>query len=448
MVTKVKKILAAFACGTLAQQGYAVGLLDDSKASISSRTLYYDGDQRSTGGVDQRQTLTGLRLDFQSGYTQGAVGLGVDLQALAGFNLSGGSSPHDASTVNTVSPVKTDGSPVDNWSRIGGNARFKYSKTEVKAGNALAFNLPVLISNDGRLLPANFQGAAVTSNEFDNITLTGGFLNRAIGRASSNWAGIAGGGSKGSDGFTFAGGDWNVRKNLKLQYYHAQLEDYYNQNFFGLIHSLDIGVGRSLTTDLRYFKSDSDGKNGTDSRYAMRTGYNENGKIDNKTWSLAFTYKDGGHALTLGHQQVSDKSGFATVNSSNVVDGRGRPEGEGGVQSLYLYTDVMVNSFIRAGENSTFGIYSYDFAALGVPGLKAGWTYVSGKDIRGTGNTTTGRYSEWESDYRLDYVVQSGTLKGLGFTLRKGIFRTELPASTLKDQDQVRLFVNYTYALW
>lgn len=146
VVTKVKKILAAFACGTLAQQGYAVGFLDDSKASISSRTLYYDGDQRSTGGVDQRQTLTGLRLDFQSGYTQGAVGLGLDLQALAGFNLNGGSSPHDVSTVNTVSPVKTDGSPVDNWSRIGGNARFKYSKTEVKAGNALAFNLPVLIS--------------------------------------------------------------------------------------------------------------------------------------------------------------------------------------------------------------------------------------------------------------------------------------------------------------
>jgi hypothetical protein len=108
----------------------------------------------------------------------------------------------------------------------------------------------------------------------------------------------------------------------------------------------------------------------------------------------------------------------------------------------------MVNSFTRAGENSTFGLYSYDFAALGVPGLKAGWTYVSGKDIRGTGNTTTGRYNEWESDYRLDYVLQSGTFKGLGFTLRKGVFRTGLPDSTLKDQDQVRFFVNYTYALW
>ncbi|MNP38363.1 Porin D precursor [compost metagenome] len=131
-----------------------------------------------------------------------------------------------------------------------------------------------------------------------------------------------------------------------------------------------------------------------------------------------------------------------------MVDGRGRPEGEGGVQSLYLYTDVMMNSFTRAGENSTFGLYSYDFAALGVPGLKAGWTYVSGKDIRGTGNTTTGRYNEWESDYRLDYVLQSGTFKGLGFTLRKGVFRTGLPDSTLKDQDQVRFFVNYTYALW
>lgn len=142
-MTKVKRILAALACGTLAQQGYAVGFLDDSKASISSRTLYYDGDQRSTGGADQRQTLTGLRLDFQSGYTEGVVGLGLDLQALAGFTLSGGTSPHNASTVNTVSPVTTDGSPVDNWSRIGGNARFKYSKTELKAGNALTFNLPV-----------------------------------------------------------------------------------------------------------------------------------------------------------------------------------------------------------------------------------------------------------------------------------------------------------------
>jgi hypothetical protein len=57
-----------------------------------------------------------------------------------------------------------------------------------------------------------------------------------------------------------------------LQAYHSELQDYYKQNFFGLIHVLPIADGQSFKTDLRYFDSSSDGKNGT-------TGYlfNNNG---------------------------------------------------------------------------------------------------------------------------------------------------------------------------
>lgn len=445
----IKSTLAlAVALGVMVQKANAAGLIEDSKASIGSRTLYYENDQRGPNGIDQRQTVTGLRFDFLSGYTQGVVGFGGDVQGLVGLNLGGGISPHSATTSNTISPIESDGSPVNEWSRLGGNGKIRVSKTELKVGNALALNLPILVSNDSRLLPASYQGAVVTSKEIDDFTFTAGNLNREIGRASSNWAGISAGGRKGSNGFRFGGIDWKVNKDLTLQYYYADLEDYYRQNFLGLGHVYQITPNQSFKTDLRYFNSKSDGKNGSDTNYAYRNGFNDGntGEVDNNTWSAAFTYTWGGHALMMGHQRVSDSGGMAYVNSGNVVDGGGRPEGEGGA-SIYLNTDMMINSFTRAGENSTFGVYNYDFAGLGAPGLKAGLTYISGRDIRGSGGTTIDRYSEWERDVRLDYVVQSGALKGLSFSLRRANFRTQLPTATLQDQDQTRFYVNYTYAL-
>ncbi|MFF7706487.1 OprD family outer membrane porin [Pseudomonas sp. NPDC007930] len=434
----------AVAMGVLAQQASAAGFIEDSKASISSRTLYFDGDNRQ-GGADQRQTVTGLKFDFLSGYTQGTVGFGLDVQGVLGVNLGGGIDNHSTTTSNTVSPVKTDGTPVDNWGRVGANAKVKFSKTELKVGNALAPNLPVLVSNDGRLLPAAYQGGIATSKDLDNVTFTAGRLTREIGRASSNWAGLAANGTRGSNGFNFAGADWKVTKDLTLQYYFANLEDYYNQNFFGLTHVFQIAPDQSFKTDLRYFHNSSDGANGSDARYAYTNGYSDGGEVDNNTWSAAFTYALGGHSLTLGHQRVSDDGGMAAVNNGSVRDGRGRPEGEGG-SSYYLFTDIMVNSFTRAGENSTFAIYSYDFAKLGVPGLKATWTYVNGRDA--IYNAARDRANEWESDYRIDYTLQSGPLKGLGFSAREGVYRTGLPAGTQNNVNQARFYVNYTYALW
>lgn len=431
------------------QHAWSSGFQEDSKASITSRSLYFEGDQRGPNGVDQRQSVTGLKFDFSSGYTPGLIGFGLDAQGLLGVNLGGGISPHGPSTSNTISPVDSEGSAVDNWSRLGANARIKLSKTELKAGNALAPNLPILVANDARLLPQSFQGAMVTSKEFGDVTFSAGQLNRAIGRASSNWGGISAGGRKGSDAFRFAGADWKPRKDLMLQYYYAQLQDYYGQAFLGLVHDYQIAPDQSFKTDLRYFNSHSDGANGSNSDYQYKNGYNAGGQgeVDNTTWSAAFTYSLGGHSLTLGHQRVSDDGGMPYVTNGNLVDGRGRPEGEGGA-SVYLYTDLMVNNFTRAGENSSFGIYRYDFAGLGVPGLKGQWTYVKGQDVRGIGNSTTGRYSEWESDYRLDYTLQSGSLKGLSFSLRRGNYRTQLPTTTAQDQDQTRFYINYTYALW
>ncbi|MFK3723998.1 OprD family outer membrane porin [Pseudomonas monteilii] len=423
------------------------GVLDDGKASISSRTLYFENDAREQD-TDQRQTVTGLKADFVSGYTPGVVGLGFDLQAVAGFNLGGGIDNPNASTVNTVSPVDTDGTPVKNWSSLRGNVKATLSRSEVKAGNALAPNLPILVANDGRLLPASYQGITVSSKDLSNATWVAGRLNREIGRASSNWGSIGmSGGSKGANGFTFAGVDYTLAPNLTVQYYYSQLDDYYRQNFGGLMHAYKISPDQSIKIDLRYFSSSSVGKNGEPGyRFNNNNGYaTDVGEVKNHTWSAAFTYAVGGNSFLLGHQRVSDEGGMASINNGSLRDGRGRPEGEGGA-TYYLYTDSMLNAFVRAGENTTFGQYAYAFAGMGIPGLKASVSYLHGTDIRDAQGASS-RYSEWERDMRVDYVIQSGPAKGLAFTLRRGSFRTEVPDSQGGyDFDQTRFLINYTYS--
>jgi hypothetical protein len=430
----------AVALGVLAQQAGAAGFIEDSKLSLSSRTMYFDQNVREGHAdkprLDQRESGQGFKLDYISGFTEGTVGFGVDAQALWGIHLDGGRGYH----ANGFLPSDTDGSSVSQWGRFGANAKARFSKTEAHFGSALAPNLPILVSNDGRLLPQTFEGGTITSKEIDNLTINAGQLTHAMGRASSNRTGLAvAGGLQESNKFRYGGLDYKLTKDLTLQYYYSNLEDYYKQHFLGLTHVFQIDQDQSFKTDLRYFDSSKDGKNGqTGYFFNNNNGYAKNlNEVDNKTWSAMFTYTLGGHALMLGHQQVSDDGGFVWLNQGSLAN-----EGATGA-SFYLFTDSMINQFAKAGENTTFGQYSYDFARLGVPGLKASVSYLRGED--GRNKSGNGTFSEWERDARIDYVLQEGTLKGLGFSLRQGVYRG-VGESSGRDTDQTRFIVNYTYS--
>ncbi|MGI4839799.1 MAG: OprD family outer membrane porin [Janthinobacterium lividum] len=439
----------AIAVGALAQQASAAGFLEDSHASVSSRTFFFQNDNREAlpgSGADQRELATILRADFISGYTQGTVGFGLDLVGFQAFYL-GGDNKHTAN--NNFFPGKA-GDADDAFSGAAGNAKIKISKTEIKLGNALAPNLPILVANDGRVAPQLFQGGMITSKDIDSLTLTAGQLEQQRGRASSNYTGMSVNGSatnnRDSNKFLFAGGDWKATKDLTLQYYYANLEDYYKQNFLGLLHVLPLGQDQSFKTDLRFFNTTSDGKNKDhDVGYQFRGngGYYGDGEIDSKVGIAMFTYTLGGHSLMLGHQRISDSGGFVYMNSGSMTEGTGATTGNGGV-SFYSFTDSLISGFNKAGENTTFGQYSYDFARLGVPGLKASAAYLSGKDARPQASGT-GDGSEHETDLRVDYVVQSGLLKGFGTTLRQGIYNSNEKAGTSQKQNQTRLIFNYTY---
>ncbi|WP_019438179.1 MULTISPECIES: OprD family porin [Pseudomonas] len=429
--------IALAACGSVIGLSAQAAVISDSHANLSMRNFYFNSDNRE-GTAEPSKTeewAQGFLLDLRSGYTEGVVGFGVDATAMLGLTLDSGRGRHQGGSM-----IPSDGDrAADRWSSAGVTAKMKMSQTELRVGQLMP-KLPILVASDGRLLPQTFQGVQLQSKDIENLTLIGGALNRARGRASTDLTGMGvSGGTQESDRFNFAGADYRVTDSLLVQYYAGQLEDYYLQQFTGLNHRLVLTDDSSLTTDLRYFRTRSDGANGSSSGRSQGYtvgGFTEggDGEIDNDLWSAAFTYRLRGHSLTLGYQSVSDDSNFVQINQGSIDKGAGG-------SSLYLWTDKMLLSFTRAGERTGFAQYGYDFTANGIPGLKASVMYLKGDHIQTAGGA---EQSEWERDFSLDYVIQGGTFKGLGVTWRNGKSHSEVARSG----DQNRLIINYTLPLF
>ncbi|MBB3104787.1 OprD family porin [Azomonas macrocytogenes] len=439
-------LVAAFGMGI--QSASAAGFFEDSKATLSLRNLYFNQDNRS-GSADPSKLEEwgqGFNLNYTSGYTEGPVGFGIDALGLWGIRLDSGKGTHynpsSASYSGQLFPTDHGGRAVHSYGSILPTGKIRFSKTEVRLGTLLP-RLPVVSYNDGRLLPQTFSGAQVVSKEIDNLTLIAGKLERAKGRSSTNSESLSIAGSNNaqtghfSNKFYYAGLDYNLTKDLTLQYYYGNLEKFYEQHFVGLIHVLPIGEKQSLKTDLRYFNSYSAGRNSHASGRAQgyrSSGYwspgdSDSGEVDNRTWSINFTYNVAGHELTAGMQRMSGNSDFPVLN-----------QGDG--YTSYLITDSQFAKFLNAGERTWRVSYSYDFAAIGLPGLKALGIYLRGDNVDAAGGSDQ---KEWERDLRLSYTVQSGILKGVGLSYWHATFRTDV--RTGRDLDEDRIYLTYSLPL-
>lgn len=86
-----------------------------------------------------------------------------------------------------------------------------------------------------------------------------------------------------------------------------------------------------------------------------------------------------------------------------------------------LPSDIQVRNFASAEEKAWQLRYDYNFVALGVPGLSAFVRYVNGDNVAVAGGNGG---KEWERDFDLSYVIQSGPLKNLGLRWRNAIVRS------------------------
>ncbi|UVM69985.1 OprD family porin [Pseudomonas alvandae] len=394
----------------------AEGSIDDSKLKLQLRNVYFNENFRDEHGMSPRAARTaksertewaqGFLLDYQSGFTPGTVGFGVDALGLLGVKLDSGRGRSGTGLL----PVHDDGRAADEFASAGMTAKARLAKTTVKYGTLLP-KTPVLIYNDARLLPQTYQGTQISSNDIDNLTLTGGHVERFKLRDSSDSMPIVpdGYGGDQSGDFSYAGGDYKLTKNLRLSYFHGELENFYRQHFAGIQHDLPLGPG-VLTSDLRYFNSADSG-----SAYG--------GKVDNEMLNGLLSYAVTGHTFSAGYQKLSGEAGLPYISGATV----------------YSFSNVGIGKFIEEDEKTWMLGYGYDFARLGMPGLTLTSRYLSGND--GKSNSTV---KEWERDAEIAYVVQQGTFKGLGVKLRNYVYRSDFS----RGRDSNRIYVTYDVALW
>ncbi|EFQ60381.1 outer membrane porin [Pseudomonas fluorescens WH6] len=444
----------AVALGAIAQQAGAAGFIEDSKATLGLRNFYINTDNRdghpsATSNTRSKNAEWGQGFDlrFISGYTQGTVQFGVDAIGLYGVRLDSSRADHGnyTGTASGGTVFPSDGNKaVHDYASLGVTGKVKISQTELKLGT-LQPKLPVIVTNDGRLLPQTFQGGQITTNDIKDLTLVAGQIEKAKGRNSSDsdQLSLAGANTRGaawrdSNKFYYAGGDYKLTKDLTAQYYYGNLEDFYKQHFLGLTHNWSIGPG-VLKSDLRYFNSSDDGANGHDTAYYTSGNYNGfsggKGKVDNNLYSGLFLYTVAGHTFGGGYQVSNGSSDFPWLN-----------QGDG--SSAYITTDMQIQKFARAGERTWQARYAYDFAKVGVPGLTAGVVYLKGSDIdtvNAARAETTGQ-SEWERDITVAYVIPEGPLKNLGVAWKNAMWRTDL--ANTRSQDENRLIVSYSLPLF
>lgn len=413
--------------------------IEDSKASLELRNFYMNRDFRHdddkhekmnpgkyTAG-DKRQSKAeewaqGFLLRYESGFTEGTVGVGVDAYGFSGFKLDSGGG---TSGTGLLLPKNHKGKVPSSYGSLGGTFKARLSENTLKAGTLMP-KIPTVSSGDGRLIPQTFTGVHINSQEIENLTANIGRLGRMKQRNSTNDAPILLNGFSGNQGkrknkstrsnptetskFDFAGVNYNWGDTgLSTGYNFANFDGAYKQHIVNGVYTLAIDDNQSLKADLRYAKTSEDAKSG----------------IDNKAISSMLTYSLGHSSFGLGYQKMSGDTGYAYIELTDP----------------FLTNYVQIRDFAATDEKSWQARYDYNFAGLGIPGLNLMTRYIRGNNIyMGAGQS---RGKEWERDTDISYVIQEGPLKNLGIKWRNATLRSDLSGKI----DENRLIVNYTIPL-
>ncbi|WCD78830.1 OprD family porin [Pseudomonas sp. TUM22785] len=416
---QLPRLLLAASITSLGIPAHAA-FLDESKASLELRNFYFNRDfrQEVSPQAKAEEWAQGFLLRYESGFTDGTLGVGVDAIGLLGVKLD--SSPERSGTGLLQRDREAPRRAQDAYSDLGLTAKLRASQSVLKLGT-LTPKLPVLMPNDSRLLPQTFRGGQLNMREIEGLTLDTGRLTQVNQRDSSDHEDMAvttAVGVKGirtrhatSDAFDFASLTYAWNGNLSTGYSYGALDNIYRQHYVTLNHVLALDGGQSLKSDIRFARSTSDG------------GSN----VDNRALGALFTYGIGGHAVGVGYQRMSGDTGFAYINGADA----------------YLVNFVQIGDFASKDEASWQARYDFNFAAVGVPGLTFMTRYLSGDGIDLGAGKPEGR--EWERDTDIAYVVQEGPLKNLGVKWRNATVRSTHFGN---DLDENRLILSYSIALW
>jgi len=419
-VMKWSMIALAVSAGTsqlalASSQDESKGFIEDSQLSVKTRMLYFSRDFRNNpAGSQSRVEETGLGFlgTYESGFTQGVVGVGVDAIGMLGIKLDSGRGRAGTG----MFPEDSEGRSQDEFSEGGGAVKLRFSDTVLKYGTQFTA-LPVLATDDSRLLPETVEGTLITSNEIKGLTLHAGHFTALNAQAETDHDSLH------LTQADVVGGTYAFTDNLSTSLYYSKVEDYWRKYYGNINWALPISDKQGLVFDFNIYDTKSDGA-------ALYTAF-DGDKLDNTAFSFSGAYNIGAHTFTLAYQKVSGDGDYGYG-----VDGGG---------TIFLANSVARSDFNAEDEKSWQARYDLNFAEFGVPGLTFMTRYVRGTDANVTG-TSNGK--EWERDIDVKYVLQEGPAKDLSFRVRQATYRSSdgvyYGSPSL---DELRLIVEYPLSI-
>ncbi|OCT21471.1 OprD family porin [Pseudomonas putida] len=410
----------------------ADGFIEGSSLNLHFRNAYFNRNQLNQGVRDNREWGQGAVARFESGYTPGVIGFGVDAHAMLGLKLDGGGGHAGTSLLPTHQKNEDElGAAPHSFSTAGAAVKLKGFDTELKAGDLFLTN-PVIAGGETRMLPQTFRGVALTNTSIEGLLLEGGQVSFTKPYNQSGHRRIDTYYSQQTDDqrskhLSWAGAAWNGTENITANLYAAELKDIWNQYYADFDYTYAVNDLVSLNPGVHFY-------------HTQDTGQSKLGKIDNNTYSLHFTVAAGHHSVTAAYQRVNGNTPFDYINLGD---------------SIYLDNSRMYSDFNGPNERSWKLQYDYDFAGLGIPGLTSSLSYSRGKlDLTKADPNSVGYghwYSadgkdarHWERDLDVKYVFQEGQFKDLSVLLRYASHRGSQGYSAVdNDNDELRVIVDY-----
>lgn len=406
----------------------ADGFVEGSHLSVNTRNYYMNRDRRDVHTDDSKEWGQGFLGTFESGYTQGTVGFGLDAHAMLGLKLDGGGGTDGSSILPYGSG---NGKAPGSFSTAGGTLKMRALDTELKAGD-LFLNNPVIAGGMTRMLPQTFRGVTLANHSLDGWLFEGGqaSFTKLYNQSGHQRIGTSYGALPShtdAQHMNWAGVSFSGMPGLTSNLYASELKDVWNQYYYDLDYTYALNDLVSLNPGLHYY-------------HTQDTGQSLLGNIDNNTYSLHFSVGVGHHSVTAAYQRVNGNTPFDYIAQGD---------------SVYLDNSQQYSDFNGPNERSWKLKYAYDFSGLGMPGLTSAVSYISGKTDLTSVDPQSRGYSRWysaegkdakhwERDIDLKYVVQGGKAKDLAVRLQWATNRGSNGYSAVdNDVDEYRVIVDY-----
>lgn len=398
------------------------GFIEDSTARVIARNMYFNRNALSDY-PDSRGWGQGFQLDYQSGFTQGEIGFGADASAYSAYKLDGG-----RGTVGTgMFPADGEGEATES-STLNASVKMKWSNTVIKYGDLRPYN-PVFATPDLRLMPMTARGFQLLSTDIDKVSIDIGHFYSSRGYTSTSHDGGFKAGYAGVDAgdVDYAGFTYQPVEEGSVGFYVSRAEDLWRQYYVNANYSLPLAAEQTLGFDFNLYRS-------------LDEGQANAGAINVTAWSLATTYGNGPHTLSLSYQKVHGSQPFDYLMASDGTY----------MDSIYLANSSQYGDFNGPGEQSIGLGYAYDFGSNGYVHTTLGFRYVYGFDIDNKQVDPDGLYAYFahsdkqiERDIDLKSVVENGPLKNLSVRVRYAEF-----AFTGDSVKQLRIITEYPFDLF